>query len=82
MKVSTPLCTIGVTRTESLQYFAVNIQHTGIYKPTFLVLKFMFSKKATKFDEIFIVDLTLTTYCQIDGKDFVNFVGLLRKHEL
>ena len=23
-----------------------------------------------------------TTYCQIDGEDFVNFCGLLRKHEL
>ena len=42
----------------------------------------MISKKATKFDEIFTVDLTLTTYCQIDGEDFVNFCGLLRKHEL
>ena len=45
-------------------------------------LKFVFSKKATKIDEIFAVDLTLTTYCQIDGEDFVNFRGLLRKHEL
>ena len=46
-----------------------------------VVLKFMFSKKATKIDEIFTVDLTLTT-SQIDGEDFVNFCGLLRKHEL
>ena len=45
-------------------------------------LKFVFSKKATKFDKIFAVDFTLTTYCQIDGEDFVNFCGLLRKHEL
>ena len=42
----------------------------------------MFSKKATKIDEIFIVDLTLTTQCQIDGEDFANFCGILRKHEL
>ena len=42
----------------------------------------MFSKKATKIDEIFTVDLTLTTYCQNGGDDFVNFCGLLRKHEL
>ena len=42
----------------------------------------MFSKKVTKIDEIFIVDLTVTTYCQIDGEDFVNFCGLLRKREL
>ena len=46
------------------------------------MIKFMFSKKATKIDEIFTVDLTVTTYCQIDGKDFVNFCGLLRKCEL
>ena len=37
---------------------------------------------STKNDEIFTVDLTLTTYCQIDGEDFINFCGLLRKHEL
>ena len=43
---------------------------------------FQESKKATKFDEIFTVDLTLITYCQIDGEDFLNFYGLLRKHEL
>ena len=40
----------------------------------------MFSKKATKIDEIFTV--TVTTYCQIDGEDFVNFCGLLKKCEL
>ena len=33
----------------------------------------MFSKKATKIDEIFTIDLT--TYCQIDGEDFVIFVA-------
>ena len=42
----------------------------------------MFSKKATKFDEIFTGDLTLTTYCQINSEDFFNFCGLHRKHEL
>ena len=45
------------------------------------MIKFMFSKKATKIDKIFTVDLTVTTYCQID-EDFVNFCGLLRKREL
>ena len=45
-------------------------------------IKFMFSKKATKIDEIFTVVLTVTTYCQIEGEDFVNFCGLLRKREL
>ena len=46
------------------------------------LLKFIFSKKAKKIDEIFTVDLTVTTYCQIDGEDFVKFCGLLRKCEL
>ena len=45
-------------------------------------LKFMFSKKATKIDEIFTVDLTLCCKCQIDGEDCVNFCGIHRKHEL
>ena len=40
----------------------------------------MFTKKATKVDEIFTVDLTLTA-CQIGGEDFLNFCGLLRKHD-
>ena len=47
-----------------------------------VILKFMFSKKATKIDEIFTIDLTLCSKCQIDSEDFVNFCGLLRKHEL
>ena len=47
-----------------------------------LAVKFVFSKKATKIEEIFTVYLTLTTKCQIDSEDFVNFSGLLRKHEL
>ena len=41
-----------------------------------------FSKKATKIDQIFTGDLTLCSKCQIDGEYFVNFCGLLRKHEL
>ena len=44
-----------------------------------VLVKFMFSKKATKIDEIF---LTVFSNCQIDGEDFINFCGLLRKHEL
>ena len=44
-------------------------------------LKFIFSKKATKFDEIFTVDLTFTTLRQINSEDFINFCGLLREHE-
>ena len=34
-------------------------------------VKFKFSKKATKIDKIFTVDLTLCSKCQIDGEDFV-----------
>ena len=39
----------------------------------------MFSKKTTKIDQIFTVELTK---CQIDCDEFFNFCGLLRKHEL
>ena len=46
------------------------------------ILKFMFSEKATKIDEIFNVNLILCSKCQIDGEDFVDFCGLLRKQEL
>ena len=45
-------------------------------------VKFMFSKKATNINEIFTVDLTLCSKCQIYGEDLVNFCGLLRKHKL
>jgi hypothetical protein len=41
-------------------------------------LKFIFSEKTTKFDEIFTVDCFCR--CQIHGEDFVNLCGLLRKH--
>ena len=44
------------------------------------MLKFMYSKKATKFDKIFNVDLTLCS--QIDNEYFANLCGLFRKHEL
>ena len=42
----------------------------------------MFSKKTTKIDEIFTLNLTFTTYCQIVAEDFVNFCGFLKKREL
>ena len=35
----------------------------------------MFSKKATKTNKIFSVDLRVTIYCQIDGEDFVKVVA-------
>jgi len=45
-------------------------------------IKFMVSKKDTKIEEIFTVDLTLCSKCQIDDIDSVKFCGLLRKHKL
>ena len=42
----------------------------------------MFSKTATKIEKIFTDFLTLWSKCQIDGEDFVNFRGLLKKHKL
>ena len=45
-------------------------------------VKFMFSKKATKIDKIFTVDLMLCSKCQIYGEDFVKFRGLLINYEL
>ena len=47
-----------------------------------MLLKFVFSKKAKKIDEIFTVDLTVCSKCQIDGEDLVDFCGFFRKHEL
>ena len=47
-----------------------------------LCIKFVYFKKVTKIDKIFTDEFTLTTCCQIDGEDFVNFCGLLRKCEL
>ena len=40
----------------------------------------VFSKKATKFDEIFTFNFRLLH--NVDGEDFINFCGLLRKYEL
>ena len=46
------------------------------------IITFIFSKKVTKIDEIFTIDLTVCSKCQIGGEDFVNLYGLLTKHEL
>ena len=59
-----------------------HLSETKLQNLEVMLVKFMFSKKATKIYEIFTVDLTLCSKCQIDGEDFVNFCGLLRKHEL
>ena len=45
-------------------------------------IKFVFSKWVTKIEEIFPINLTLATQCQIGGEDFVKFCGLLRKNKL
>ena len=42
----------------------------------------MFSKKAIKIVEIFIIDLTLCSKRQFNSEDFVNFLGLLGKCKL
>ena len=48
-----------------------------ILKKTWIgLVKFTFSEKATKIDEIFTIDLTtVTAYCQIDAEDFSIFVA-------
>ena len=61
---------------ETVSFIAEESDCTNLGK-----VKFIFSKKATKIDEIFTVDLTVTAYCLIDGEDFVIFCGLLRKRE-
>ena len=45
-------------------------------------LKFMFSRKATKVDDIFTVNLMLCSKHQIDSEYIVNFHGLFRKYGL
>ena len=42
----------------------------------------MFSKKAKIIGKIFTVDLTLCSKRQINGEDFINFHGFLKKYEL
>ena len=44
------------------------------------LVKFTFSRKATKIEKIFTVDLTLCSKCQIDDEDFIDFCSPLRKH--
>ena len=68
---------IELLPTTNYFYSFENQSHAHVFD-----VKFMFSKKATKNDEIFTVNLTFTTYCQINREDFVSFRGLFRKHEL
>ena len=55
---------------------------TYLSKLSPLLVKFTFSRKATKIDKIFTVDLTLCSKFQIDDEHSINFCGLLRKHEV
>ena len=62
-----------------LFYVSLVFLYTKVYLSTDegmkKMVKFLFSKKATNIDEIFTVDLTLCSKCQIDGEDFVIFVA-------
>ena len=51
-------------------HFFLNLRHNEI----FFSLKFIFSKKATKMNKIFTIDLTFTTKGQIDREDFCQFL--------
>ena len=77
---------MDLSEQSKIQVFKDEIKNVQVGPSLFLLvrfsLKFMFSRKTTKIDEIFTFDLTLCTKCQIDGEDFVNFCGLLRKYEL
>ena len=54
------------------------LQYWGIHKLHWQdKVKFLFSNKATKIDEIFTIDLTFCSKSQIHGKDFVNFMAFL-----
>ena len=51
---------------QSKRWFAMNVLYlrSVLWETNGFILKFVFSDKATKIDEIFTVDLTLTTYRQ------------------
>ena len=66
----------------SLSWLDTTKDNSTLESKNRLFLKFIFSKKATKINKIFTVDMTLNKYCQIDVEDFVKFCGLLRKHKL
>ena len=61
-----------------LPYFLNDLNITMLLSMN--MVKFMFSKDATKIDKIFTVDLTSKR--QIKGEDFVSLNGLLRRNEL
>ena len=65
--------------TELTGHFSVSRVICGLPE---LFVKFLFSKKATKIDEMSNIDLTLCSKRLIVDEDFINFRGLLRKYEL
>ena len=66
---------IGCLISESFSFFLKSQKkRCQITVLSTILIKFVFSKKATKIDEIFTVDLTVTTYCQINGEDFFQIL--------
>ena len=74
VKLTVKISSIFVAFLENMNFLTFDQIRSSIDKN---VLKFMYSKKATQIDEIFTVDLTLCSRCQIVGEDFINFCGLL-----
>ena len=62
--------------------YAAYLMPPKILCSSLLLFKFRISEKATKFDKIFTVNLTVFSDRQMDGEDFVNFCSLLRQHKL
>ena len=52
--------------------FSVYVPQWGKIISEAALLKFMFSKKATKIDQIFTIDLMFTK-CQINGEEIFQF---------
>ena len=45
-------------------------------------VKFIFSKKTTKINEIFTINLIICSKREINSEDFIILCGVLRKYEL
>ena len=81
IKVSLTSCT-SLRDNDKYLHFRQLVFLVTTYGVDFEYVKFMFSKKATKIDELFTFGLTSCSKCQIDSEDFVDFCGLFIKHEL
>ena len=60
------------TTYSKLKLLNYGVSRSCVQTAVHLKIKFVFSEKATKNDEIFTVE------CPNDGEDFVNFCGLLK----